>query len=144
MLHKRIAIFLDDDLVSYPTVNSEIPDGKAVIQGSFDVKAAKALAAQLNAGALPVPIKLIQQTQVGATLGKDSITKGITAGMVGLVIVALFMIANYGSLGFIATIGLIIYGLITLALYKLIPVTLTFPVSLALSYLSVWRSTAIF
>ncbi|MCL4384476.1 protein translocase subunit SecD [Patescibacteria group bacterium] len=127
MLGKRIAIFLDDQLISYPTVNSEIPDGKAVIQGNFDVKTAKALAAQLNAGALPVPIKMIQQTQVGATLGKDSITKGVTAGLVGLTIVAVFMVANYGILGLIADLGLLIYGLITLALYKLIPVTLTFP-----------------
>ena len=127
MLNKRIAIFLDDNLVSYPTVNTVIPDGKAVIQGNFDIKTAKALAAQLNAGALPVPIKLISQTQVGATLGKDSITKGVIAGGVGLIIVALFMVANYGSLGLIADIALIIYGLITLALYKLIPVTLTFP-----------------
>lgn len=127
MLNKRIAIFLDDSLVSYPTVNVVIPDGRAVIQGKFDIKAAKALAAQLNAGALPIPIKLIQQTQIGATLGKDSINKGITAGIVGLIIVALFMVANYGWLGLIANVSLIVYGLITLALYKLIPVTLTFP-----------------
>jgi preprotein translocase subunit SecD len=126
-LNKRIGIFLDDMLISYPTVQVEINDGQAVINGSFDMKSAKQLAAQLNAGALPLPIKLIQQNQVGATLGKDSIEKGILAGSVGLVIVSLFMIGNYGKLGLIADIGLIIYGLITLALYRLIPITLTFP-----------------
>lgn len=127
MKGKRIAIFLDDTLISYPTVEAVIPDGKAVIQGEFDIKAAKSLSAQLNAGALPVPIKLIQQTQIGATLGKDSIDKGIRAGLIGLAMVAVFMVANYGKLGIIANISLIIYGLFTLTLYKLIPVTLTFP-----------------
>jgi preprotein translocase subunit SecD len=126
-LNKRIAIFLDDYPITYPTVQSVIPDGKAVINGSFDIKTAKALTAQLNAGALPLSINLIQQTTVGATLGKNAIDKGIFAGLVGLVIVFIFMIGNYGYLGLIADIGLIIYGLITLSLYRLIPVTLTFP-----------------
>jgi preprotein translocase subunit SecD len=126
-LHHRIAIFLDEVPVTYPVVDSVIPDGKAVISGSFDIQTAKTLAAQLNAGALPLPITLIQQTSVGATLGKDSINKGIYAGIVGLILVSLFMIGNYGYLGFIADIGLIIFGLITLTLYRLIPVTLTFP-----------------
>lgn len=126
-LNKRIAIFLDDAPITFPVVQSVIPDGRAVINGNFTAKSAKTLAAQLNAGALPLPLKLIQQTQVGATLGKDSISKGIFAGIIGLAIVCLFMIGNYGNLGFIADIGLIIYGLITLTLYRLIPVTLTFP-----------------
>jgi len=126
-LNKRIAIFLDEYPITYPTVQSVIPDGKAVINGKFDIKTAKELSAQLNAGALPLPINLIQQTTVGATLGKDSISKGIYAGLVGLGLVFLFMIGNYGYLGFIANISLIIYGLITLTLYRLIPVTLTFP-----------------
>jgi preprotein translocase subunit SecD len=126
-LNKRIAIFLDDYPITYPTVQSVIPDGKAVISGSFDIKAAKTLAAQLNAGALPLPISLIQQTTVGATLGKDSINKGIYAGVVGLILICLFMIGNYGYLGFVADVSLVIYGLITLTLYRLIPVTLTFP-----------------
>ncbi len=70
---------------------------------------------------------MIQQSQIGATLGQDSLNKGLFAGIVGLVLVCLFMIANYGKLGLIADIGLIIYSLITLTLYRLIPVTLTFP-----------------
>jgi len=126
-LNKRIAILLDEQPVTVPTVSVIISDGKAVINGSFDIKSAKSLSAQLNAGALPLPIKLIQQSQVGATLGQDSINKGIKAGLVGLAIVSLFMIGNYGFLGLIADFGLIIYGLITLTLYRLIPVTLTFP-----------------
>lgn len=128
LLNKRIAILLDGEPITYPpTVNSVIADGKAVISGSFDNKTARELAVQLNAGALPLQINLIQQSQIGATLGKDSIDKGIFAGIVGLILVSIFMVGNYGKLGLIANIGLIIYGLITLALYRLIPVTLTFP-----------------
>jgi len=126
-LGKRIAIFLDDYPVTFPTVQTVITDGRAVISGSFDIKSAKALSAQLNAGALPMPIKLIQQSLVGATLGKESIDRGIKAGLVGLVIVSVFMVGNYGYLGFIADLGLIIYGLLTLSLYRLIPITLSFP-----------------
>ncbi len=126
-LNKRIAILLDDQVITSPTVSTIIPDGKAVINGSFDIKSAKSLSAQLNAGALPLNIKLLSQSQIGASLGKDSIDKGIRAGLIGLGLVALFMIGNYGYLGFISVISLLIYGLITLTLYRLIPVTLTFP-----------------
>ncbi|MFA6518818.1 MAG: protein translocase subunit SecD [Candidatus Shapirobacteria bacterium] len=126
-LNKPILIFLDDYIVTRPVVQSVITDGQAVINGSFDQNSAKTLAIQLNAGALPLPISLIQQTQIGATLGKDTITKGVTAGLIGLVLVAFFMIGNYGRLGLISVFGLIIYGLIILTLYRLIPITLTFP-----------------
>jgi len=126
-LNKRMAIFLDDQIITAPTINVVITDGKAVISGSFDAQSAKELSAQLNAGALPLPISIIQQSQVGATLGQDSLDKGLFAGIIGLILVCLFMIANYGKLGLIADIGLIIYGLITLTLYRLIPITLTFP-----------------
>lgn len=127
LVGKRIAIFIDDYPVTAPTVKETITEGKASISGSFDSKSAKELAVQLNAGALPLPISIIQQSQVGATLGQDSLNKGILAGLVGLALVALFMIANYGKVGFIADIGLLIYALITLTLYRLIPITLTFP-----------------
>ncbi len=126
-LNKRIAILLDDIPLTAPTVQSEITDGRAVINGGFDYKYAKTLAAQLNAGALPLPIKLVQVQKVGATLGADTINRGIKAGVVGIILVFLFMMANYGYLGFISSISLIIYGLVTLTLYRLIPVTLTFP-----------------
>ncbi|MBU1118013.1 protein translocase subunit SecD [Patescibacteria group bacterium] len=126
-LNKRLAILLDNQIITAPQVGVIIPDGRAVINGNFDIKSAKALSAQLNAGALPLPINLIQQSQVGASLGQNSINKGLKAGLVGLAIVSLFMIGNYGFLGLVADFGLIVYGLITLTLYRLIPVTLTFP-----------------
>jgi len=126
-LNKRIAIFLDDIPVTYPTVQNVIPDGKAVINGQFDIKSAKELSAQLNAGALPLPITILSQTTLGATLGKDTIHKGVIAGLVGLVVLSLFMIGNYGFFGMISVLSLFIYGLITLTLYRLIPITLTFP-----------------
>jgi len=126
-LNKRIAILLDGQLVTAPTVNTVITEGKASISGSFTSQSAKYLSIQLNAGALPLPIELIQPSQIGATLGQDSLNKGLFAGIIGLILISLFMIVNYGKLGLIADIGLIIYGLITLTLYRLIPVTLTFP-----------------
>lgn len=126
-LNKQIVILLDGEIKTAPVVNVIISDGKAVISGKFDTQTAKALSIQLNAGSLKLPISLIQQSEITATLGKESIDKGIFAGIVGLALVFIFMIGNYGWLGFIADIGLIIYGLITLTLYRLIPITLTFP-----------------
>ncbi|MFA5025639.1 MAG: protein translocase subunit SecD [Candidatus Shapirobacteria bacterium] len=125
--NKKLAILLDGVVKTAPMVNEIIIGGEAVINGDFDIKSAKALSAQLNAGALPLPIKLIQQSQVGASLGQDSIERGVKAGLVGLGLVFLFMIGNYGFLGLIADFSLIIFGLVTLTLYRLIPVTLTFP-----------------
>lgn len=110
-----------------PTVQVEITDGNAQITGKFTTEEAKALAVQLNAGALPVPVSVLSQKNIPATLGADSIKKSITAGAIGLSMVIFFMIAYYGRLGLIASIGLFIYGIITLALYKLIPVVLSLP-----------------
>ena len=126
-LNKRLAIFLDDYLVSAPVINSVITESTALIQGNFDSKSAKYLATQLNAGALPLSINLSHQNQIGASLGQESIEKGIFAGMIGLLSVSLFMIFIYKYLCFIATLSLIIYGLITVSLYRLLGVTLTFP-----------------
>ena len=126
-LNQPIAIFLDDNLISAPRVETVIPDGMAVINGNFDIKTAKTFAAQLNAGALRLPIKKIQEQHIGATLGQDTIQKGVRAGLVGLGLVAFFMIGNYGFLGFISVISLVIYSLFTLTLYRLFHVTLTFP-----------------
>jgi preprotein translocase subunit SecD len=122
-----VAIFLDGLPLTLPRVNEPILNGQAMISGQFDLKEAKNLAIQLNAGALPVPIKIVEQKTIGATLGDDSVKKSIIAGLAGLVLVVLFMFVSYGFLGFLADIGLLIYGLLTLALYKLIPVTLTLP-----------------
>jgi len=122
---KRIAIFLDYFLLSAPVVKEPIRDGRAVISGEFDLATAKKMVTQLNAGALPVEIKLIRQQRVDPTLGNDSIRKGVIAGLIGVLLVAFFMIAFYGFLGFLAVLGLIVYTLLSLAAYKLIPVTLT-------------------
>ncbi|KKS46704.1 protein-export membrane protein SecD [Candidatus Gottesmanbacteria bacterium RIFCSPLOWO2_02_FULL_42_29] len=122
---KTVAIFLDNQLLSAPRVNQAITGGNAVIQGSFTVKEAKDLAVLLNAGALPVPLKIVQQRHIGATLGQETIQKSLTAGAIGLMTVAVFMIVNYGFLGLIADSALIVYALIVMSIFKIIPVTLT-------------------
>lgn len=124
-LNKQLAIFLDDQLLMAPTVQSVISGGQAVISGSFTAVQTKQFAILLNSGALPAPVKIIEQRTIGATLGQDSINKSLLAGAVGLSIVMLFMIANYGLLGVFADLALIIYSLIVLSLFKLVPVTLT-------------------
>ncbi|KKU03000.1 MAG: Preprotein translocase subunit SecD [Candidatus Amesbacteria bacterium GW2011_GWB1_47_26] len=120
-----LAIFLDDRLVTAPTVQSVISDGRAVISGNFTPDEAKKLVIQLNAGALPIPIHIIEQRNIGATLGVESIHKSLVAAAVGLVVIWLFMIVNYGLKGFLADLALVVYILIFLALIKLIPITLT-------------------
>lgn len=122
---KPVGIFLDDQELSAPTVQEKITAGKAVINGQFTVQEAKDLVNLLNAGALDVPIKLVEQRTIGATLGEDSVKKSLVAGAVGLLLVALFMILNYRLAGIIAVLALSGYTLITFALFKLIPVTLT-------------------
>lgn len=124
-IQKQIAIVLDGKIVSAPTVQAEIGDGKAVITGSKDVKEAQKLVDRLKEGALPVSAKLVGQQNIGASLGQDSLKKSIVAGIVGLLLVATFMITYYKFSGLIAVCALIIYAVITLALFKLIPVTLT-------------------
>jgi len=124
---KPVAIFLDEWPLTTPLVKEQITTGEAVISGEFSLEEAKRLSVQLNAGALPVPIKIIEQRNIGATLGVESIQKSIQAGLIGLLMVILFMIGYYGYLGFLADVGLIVYGLFSFALYKLIPVTLTLP-----------------
>jgi len=124
-LKKQVAIILDNRIVSAPTVQSEITDGKAIITGQKDIKEAKKLADRLNEGMLPIPAKIIGQQNVGATLGSESVKKSLIAGVIGLILVGLFMIIHYRFPGFIAVIALGIYSLITLALFKTIPVTMT-------------------
>jgi preprotein translocase subunit SecD len=124
-LGRPIAIFLDNRVLTAPIVQTEITDGKAVITGNFTLDEAKQLTIQLNAGALPIPIKIIEQRNVGATLGSESVTKSLVAGVIGFVIILLFMLTNYGAKGLLADLALIIYVLLSLALFKLIPVTLT-------------------
>lgn len=122
---KRVAIFLDNEMISAPTVQQEITTGQAVITGNFTLVEARTLVQRLNAGALPVPIKLISQETIGATLGQESLNLSLFAGIVGFILVVIFMIFYYRLPGFLASIALVIYILITLTLYKVIPVTLT-------------------
>lgn len=122
---KPVAIFLDGYPISVPNVNEKITGGKAVISGSFNIKEAKLLAQRLNAGALPVPINLINQQTVGASLGQDSFAASVKAGLYAFVIVALFMILFYRLPGLLSVFSLIIYSVIVLAIFKLLPVTLT-------------------
>lgn len=124
---KRLAILLDNQLVSAPVVQEKISGGTAQITGNFTLEEAKNLAIQLNAGALPVPLTLIEERTVGPTLGVESVQKSVKAGLVGLAMVVLFMVLAYRGLGIVASLGLLIFATITLALYKLIPVTLTLP-----------------
>ena len=122
---QRLAIFLDGSPLSIPTVNEPIKEGKAIITGDFTVNEAKLLAQRLKAGALPVPITLVSQQTVGATLGQESVNQSLFAGLIGLALVAVFMIGFYRFKGFLAAIALIIYGILLLFIFKTIPITLT-------------------
>lgn len=124
-VQKRIAIFLDDVLISAPTVQTEISDGNAIIEGDFTLDQAKNLKIQLNSGALPVPVKLISQSNVGATLGNEAMKTSVIAGLIGFLLVVIFLLINYRMPGLLASLALIIYILISISLFKLIPVTIT-------------------
>jgi len=124
---KPLAILLDTAVVSAPIVQEKIIGGTAQISGDFTLDEAKNLSLLLNGGALPVSIDMVEQRTVGATLGAESVNKSITAGVIGLSMVLLFMILAYGKLGLIADVALVVFGILTLALYKLIPVVLTLP-----------------
>lgn len=122
---KPVAIYLDGAPISIPTVQTAITGGQAVISGNFSLTEAKQLAQRLNSGALPVPIKLMTQQNVDASLGKVSVDKSLMAGIIGLALVALFMILLYRLPGVLAVIALSVYSLLSLAIFKLWPVTLT-------------------
>jgi len=122
---KPLAIYLDGTLISSPTVQQEITGGQAQISGQFTVQQAKELVGRLNSGALPIPIKLVSTETIGATLGAQAVKDGVQAALIGFIIVALFLLVWYRLPGLIAVIGLMLYVAITLALYKLIPVTLS-------------------
>lgn len=122
---KKVAIFLDGTPISIPTVNEEITDGKAIISGNFTTDEAKVLVQRLNAGALPVPISLLSQQTVNASLGQDSVNSSLTAGIIGFILLSIFLILYYRMEGVLAVLALIIYTLLSLSIFKLIPVTLT-------------------
>jgi len=124
---KPLSILLDSDVVSAPVVQEKIAGGSAQISGEFTLQEARNLSIQLNAGALPAAVILVEQRTVGATLGTESVEKSVRAGLVGLVMVMIFMILNYGKLGLVSNFALLSFGVITLAIYKLVPVVLTLP-----------------
>ncbi|KKR49124.1 MAG: Protein translocase subunit SecD [Candidatus Magasanikbacteria bacterium GW2011_GWC2_40_17] len=124
-VNKQVAIFLDGSAISSPVVREAITDGKAVISGDFTIAEAKLLAQRLNAGALPVPITLISQQTIGASLGMNSLERSLFAGLIGFAAVVLFMLLFYRLPGLLAAVALILYTFITLAVFKMIPVTLS-------------------
>lgn len=122
---KIVAIALDNTVIEAPRVNEPITGGSAVISGAFTTEQAKALRIQLNAGALPVSLSVLEQHAIGATLGQESLDKSLFAGFIGFIVIVIFMTVLYGRLGVIASLALVVYTLIVLTLFRLIPVTLT-------------------
>ncbi|MBI2334402.1 protein translocase subunit SecD [Candidatus Daviesbacteria bacterium] len=127
---KPLAIFLDDLPISAPVVQQEIIGGNAVITGQFSTEEAKNLAIQLNAGALPVSINILEERHIGPTLGQESVNKSLIAGVIGLAVVMIYMVLYYGFLGAVADAALIIYTILVLAIFRtglflIPPVTLT-------------------
>ena len=123
-----LCIVLDKIVLSCPVINSRLDTGGVISLGNDTaLDEGQALAIQLQYGALPVPLKVVENRTVGPTLGQDSVQKSIRAGTIGLVVVLLFMVVYYRLPGFVAALALIVYGLLNFALYKIIPVTLTLP-----------------
>jgi protein-export membrane protein SecD len=125
-LGKPLAIFIDNQIEGYPpTVSTVIPNGQARITGDYTPQEAKLKAQRMQQGALPVPITLIAQQSVGPTLGADSVQQSLNAGLVGFLLVALFMVVVYRIPGLMSVVSLVLYAGISFALFKTIPVTLT-------------------
>jgi preprotein translocase subunit SecD len=123
LINKPLGIFLDNELISAPTVRAVIED-RGIIEG-VTLEEARVLAIQLNSGALQAPLKIIQQQDIDPTLGTDSMRKSLIAGIIGLILVLVFMVVYYRLPGLLADTALIIYGTLVLAIFKMIPVTLT-------------------
>ena len=126
-VNQYLAIVLDKKILSAPVIKNPITDGQGVIEGGFTSDSANALAVQLRYGSLPVPVKVVESQTVGPTLGAESVRKSLLAGAIGLAVVILFMALYYRLPGIVADLALITYSLITLMLYKMIPITLTLP-----------------
>lgn len=124
---KILAIVLDNEVISAPRIEEPITGGRGSISGNFTDESAQNLSIQLRYGALPVPLKVVQTETIGPTLGEDSLDKSLVAGIIGLSVVMLFMALYYRLPGIIADLALLLYALITLALFRWIPVTLTLP-----------------
>jgi preprotein translocase subunit SecD len=124
---KRLAIILDDNVYSAPVIQERIPGGRAQITGRFDTKEASDLAIVLRAGALPAPVKVIEQRTVGPSLGQDSIHQGIISVLISAAFIVLFMIFYYKFSGVIADIALVLNIVLTMATLALFRATLTLP-----------------
>ncbi len=129
---RSLGIFLDDQLISAPTVDvsnaaTGIAGGRAVITGNFTAETAKELEIQLRGGALPYPVNVVEKRTVGATLGRDSISRSLYAGIAGLILVLIFMAVYYRLPGVLADIALVVYALLTWAVYNAVGVTMTLP-----------------
>ena len=122
-----IAVFLDGRELIAPVARNHIRDGRSQISGRFNRETARTLAIQLKSGRLPVPLKLIQESGVDSILGKESLERSLRAGLVGLGLVLVFVIAYYRAAGVVAAVALIYYAIVTLAIFKLVPITLTLP-----------------
>ncbi len=122
---RPLAIFLDNELVEMPTVQEAITGGQAQITGDFTLEEARTMVERFNAGALPAPIFLVNQQTIDPDFGRGSLDRAILAGIAGTLVVMLFMLVFYRSLGFIASVALLIYIPLTLAVFKIVPVTMT-------------------
>ena len=120
-----LAIILDGELISAPVIQDEIRDGNAQITGVFSPEEAKALVRNLNYGALPVPIELATSQTIGASLGEAALTAGVRAGIIGFIALSIFLILWYRLPGVVSVLALIFYVILSLTIFKLIPVTLT-------------------
>ena len=129
---RGLGIFLDNQLISAPRVDVQyaqtgIAGGRATISGSFDVEAARDLEIQLRGGSLPLPVEIVENRTVGATLGRDSVERSLYAALFGLALVLVFMAVYYRLPGVIADIALVVYAILTFAAYNLLGVTITLP-----------------
>ncbi len=120
-----LGIFLDGQIISDPVIQEVISGGEATITGSFSPEDARDIVRNLNFGALPVPISLLSSQTVGASLGAEALAAAVSAGLFGLLLVALFLVVWYRVPGLIAVVSLVLYSILSLAIFKLIPVTLT-------------------
>ncbi len=122
-----ISVFLDGEELISPVAQAHIRDGRSQISGNFNRESARRLTVQLKSGSLPVPLELIQESEVSSILGAESLERSLMAGMVGLALVLIFVIAYYRAAGVVAALALIFYAVITLAIFKIVPITLTLP-----------------
>jgi len=122
---KTLAIFLDGQMIQAPVIQDAIESGTAQITGAFDANTAKEVVKQLNYGALPVPIELISQQTIGASLGSAALDAGLKAGVIGFILLSIFLILWYRLPGIISVVALVLYVLISITLFLLVPVTLT-------------------